>query len=1362
MPIPITTTALSQALITLLQTLIERAQDRYDDTDSPVYIAIEHWARGALNPAQIQEALNLAQDQFARYAPANQRWLELFAELMQHGGDDISLLVANIWRADLFHLSSAVDVLWDQYPEIQRRVTIHTDRPLPRSWSEWIFPLSSFMGVVGDTLTERNPVFEDLIGSEEVLTLLEEDEAASPVIELPSTDSETVEAGIYINSAGTLDAYLSACNDIIAHIDPRGYPRSVNRTVPLSDVYIPLRLVPLATTDESAGLVRYQAATYRNPELDTLREPLNQQQLSAQSGVPVFEIITRHPQTLILGVSGAGKSTLLRTIVAEQVRLLQETNSAGIQIESRPDGSIIIRLSRRLPIYVDLAEFVDEHRGETLEEFIVRSAINLINNPDIAAILLDLLRRGQCILLLDGLDQVATEDQRRMLNSAISYAAGQWRSQGNHIVVTSRFEGYTSAPLPPSFKTYVVRGLDRSQIGPFLLRWSITLARMRRPLISDDDALRRAESDTLALVREVTGNPRLYHLINTPLMLRMLVSVYRPGMLMSPQRIAIYQLVADALVREWHLPQNAADRPVVLEQDVTELLGELAYWLQSSRPGGMLTEQELRDILAQIWSNMHPSASPMQASESIEGFLRHMRLNPGVLTELAPQRYGFIYHALQEYFAARYLVSSYRMAPERIRNYTHNPRWDEVIRLAVGFTALRSREDAADLIEAAILARGPRAERHDLTPDLLEDLLHRDLFFTARLLGSGIEVGTEIAETVASALMRLWLDGDRDSVGRFNLLFDSARRYLLLLDGTSASWHALQLARQALNSSDDYRRSHAVEALTFWPSHYTEGRDAIVQIGREASTIVKMAMSGALGHIGPLDIYAYRLLLNLVSDADERVSERAQHSLEAAAPVPQEALSMWIEFLRSGNPARRRISLRVLGRMGVLPPLVINELLLLLGDPDTETRQASVDVLAGVRDLPENVLTAICRAAQDINADTETRIAAIHALRRPVDLPQEVIDLLIDWTYDPDVAVRKAAIEALGTCNNLGSDVIDALVERLNDPIDSVRAAVALPLAQKGQDDPRVTHVFMHAVRDPIYTVRIAIVGALRLFPRPNDDIRQALLPLLSDREIIVREATLETISYLEAPGAEIIDYMISLVRDGDYHIAGKAVKSLARLRNLPQAALRTLVDSLRSHWQDAGDLIRDCLRAHDPLNQEIIHEIMDLAVLLPVGYSVAAKVPTGLRALALEMLGSTIEEVPSVLRILFEAARSEGIIEVQVAALRGLSHLRTMPTGIQSDLYTLLNAGPLEVRCAAAIALGGIIRNLPDPPFSPDEMLALIDSLAQLLKEITPRASWESDTRLQNDLVMALEWVTARARPSLPRLSARLEDLGS
>lgn len=1357
MAIPTITTALMKSLLGLLNALIERADACYEQTGSAVYHVLEHMTRGALDPVEIQDVLIASQEEFCQYAPSHQRWLQLFAELIQHGGADVETFADNLWRAYLFRLGSAADGLWNDYPEIQRRVTIQTDRSLPRSWGDYIFPMQSFMGVIENRFLERSAAWEHLLTSEAVLDLLEAQETNEST--QPSLQIEH-NGGYYINAAGTLNSYLLACNERIAHIDPRGYPRSINRTVPLTDVYVPLRLIPMSMTNDSSHYVRYSTATYQNPDLQILREPLIADQLTAHAGLPILDVINRHSQVLILGVSGSGKSTILRFVAAEQVRLLQEGDN--IQIEPHPDGTTLIRLMRRLPIYLDLAEYIDDYNVQPLEEYALHAASALIGNSEIEPLLSDLLRNGQCILLLDGLDQVATEEQRRLLTGAVTQAASHWRAAGNTVVVTSRFEGYTAAPLPPSFQTFVMRGLDRSQIGPYLLRWSLTLARMRRPLISDDDALRRAETETLSLVREVTANARLYNLVNTPLMLRMLVGVHRPGMLMTPQRIAIFQMIADALIREWRLPQSAAERPSVLEQDVTELLGELAYWLQASRPTGLLSEQELRDILSHIWGEMHPAATPTQVNEAIEGFLQHMRLNPGVLTELAPQRYGFIYQALQEYFAARYLVSSYRSAPSRIRSYVHNPRWDEVIRLAVGFTSLRSREDASDLIEAAILARGKHAEQHDLNPSPFEELLHRDLFCAARLLGSGIEVGTELAKQIATSLMHLWLDGDRDSVGRFSLLFDSARRHLVLLDGTSASWHALQIARDALTSPSEYRRAYAIEAVTFWPSHMTEARDALVQSGKEAPSLVKMAIAGALGRVGALDIHAYRLLLNLVSDPDERVSERAQQSLVYAAPVPTEALSMWIEFLRSGNPTRRRISLRVLGRMGVLPSVVINELLLLVGDSDPEIRQSAVDVLAGVRNLPENVLTAICRAAQDTTASTETRITAIHALRRPIELPREVIDLLVDWTYDPDAAVRRAAIDALGECRNLGSDVIDALIERLNDPVDSVRACTAEPLARKGALDRRVMHVMGHAVRDPIHTVRCAIASALRLFTTPNEDVQNALRALLNDRDMQVREAALETVAHMENPGEETIEYLISLTSVQEFNIGAKAVNALARMRNLHPHALKALISALRVHWQTGGEAIAECLRAHHPLSQDAIHELTELAVHTPTGYSVQPRVPTGLRALALEVLGCTMSEAPNVLRILMQAALSpESPVEVRVSALRGLSQMRAVPTGAKEELLELLLVGSIEVRSAAAIAMANLVRGLPDPPFSGDEMISLGTAITGLMNENPPRASWELDNRAQNDLLMALDWVIARARPALPRLSSQLgEDL--
>lgn len=1353
------TSALAQALTRLLTTLRQRAQDYGEETDNDtIAVIIEHWVHSVLKPDELQAVLISAQDEFGQYAIANQRWLDVFAQVIQSSGTDANALCENLWRAHLFHLESAAEALWNQYPEIQRRLPLEIQQTLPRTWGDWIFPLQSFMGKIETRLLDLNPVWDDLLSSEIVLILLEEQipaQAASGQFSSPYTTERQFVV------AAALDAYLRACDAQIAHIDPRGYPRSVNRTVPLADVYIPLRLRLHSGAQSRSAYMRYRTASYSHTELLTFADGVAVNDSSVSPSLSFQEVLDRHSQVVILGGSGAGKSTLLRALVAERVHVLRDQELGSIQIEGRPDGSTVTQLARRLPIYIDLADFVDEPGDGDLYDFAIQSAIDLAEDSAMASVLVDLIQTGQCLFLLDGFDQVTTDEQRRMLAASTAQASARWRAAGNSIVVTSRHEAYAAAPLPGNFPVYAIRGLERGQIGSFLLRWSLTLARMRRPLMTDEEAIRRAESETLSLVREVATNQRLYALANTPLILRMLVGVYRPGMLLIPQRAAIYELVADALIREWHLPHSAVDRPAVLEQDVTHLLGELAFWLQASRPAGLLSEQELREILRHIWTGMYPETPEAQVNQVIDSFLGSIRTNVGVLAELSPQRYGFIYHGLQEYFAARYLVSSFRLAPSRIRTYLHDPRWDEVIRLAVAFTGLRSREDASELIKAAILARGPRAEQDHCTPSPFENLLKRDLFFAARLLGSGVETAPDLTHEIATSLMSLWLDGDRDSLGRFTLLFDRAYHHLALLDGTLASRQAMQIARDRLSSPDEHIQAYAAEALTLWPSHFAEGCEALTEHGREGSLLMRRAVAGALGRIGALTLPGYRLLLHLLSDGDEEVSALAHQALQAAAPVPLEALSMWIDFLRSGNQTRRRISLRVLAHMGSLPPVVINELLHLLGDPDAEMRQAAVDVLAGVTVLNESALMAICRAAQDMRASTEIRISAINALRRPVELPHEVIELLVDWSYDPDVAVRRAAILALGTCRNSSEEVLDALVERLEDPVDSVRATVIEPLVMKGRENPRVLHVLAHKVDDPIHTVRCALATSLRHFPNPVDDLRRALLTLLSDGEMIVRETSLETIATLETPGPEIIQYLIDVVlMDQDYGIRAQAVRTLARLRHLPAPALNALAHTLLNHWQTCGAEIAACLRAHQPLYQDVIQEVMDLAVMTRVGASSTQRPPSGLRALALEILGSALEEAPTAVRILVNAAVDGEDTTVRIAALRGLAQARTLMSGIENELMRLLGQGPLEVRCAAAITLGTLVRNLPNPPFHGEQLVALAKAQAGLLREVAPRASWESNTQTQNDLLLALEWVVTRARPSTPRLPAQSEDL--
>jgi HEAT repeat protein len=1360
--------ALSQAGKRLLTALIDRAQEHFEQTDDPAFIAIEHWGRDLLG-TNLQALFMAASEQFTRQLPAYGRWLEALALLAEHGGEHTDTFFDALWQTYFFRMGEASDWLWKHYPDLQRRVSIATDRELPRTWGEWAVAVQSYMSLAESFISATCPSFAYLIGSEDAFDILRDLLADRP--EPAPPQGSTLVVGARFDATPTLAAYLMACVGQAGQIDSRGPAPSGTPRVPLVDVFTPLRVVPLADLRKPGGFIRSQIATF-SLEQSPYHDMPGVQELEHHPGIPAQEILLHDEPVLLLGESGSGKSALLKHIATDHARKLLEEQHTSIQSEPQIDGTVKVTLAYPLPVYVDLSEFVSERLpDENLDTYVKRTASDMSTDQAISLVLTGLLESGQCVILLDGLDQAATDEQRRMLVENVATACERWHTAGNQIVVSSRPAGYSAAPLPSSFSGYVMRPLDRAQIGPYVLRWMLALTRMRQPFLREEEALQQAQSETLMLVREVSANPALLRLAGNPLILRMLVSIFRTGTIIRPQRVAVYQMLADALLHEWAQANQTAnwrqsgdrkpssDLPTLAEQDIITLLSHLGFWLHSARPAGLCSKSELEAILSNTWQTAHPESTPEQASSLIKGFVSGLGTTGSLLVQVGADHYGFVYPALQEYFAARYLVSSYRLAAGRLRALLHNPRWEEVIALAISFTYLRSQEDASELIETAVLARTERAAQMGHSSGPFEDLLQRDLFFAAQMLAMGIEARPDITAGIVKELTGLWINGDRDSPGRFALVADMARRRLAGLDGTAAGRRALNLMIEESGSSNEYRQSFAVDGLTLWPVTLSEGRSALLGIKKDAPRLVRRAAARALGRMSPLPVEGYQRLLNFLLDSDEEVSEAARHSLRHLPPVPGDALNMFVEMLRSGNLTKLRISLRQLQQIGSLPPMVVNDLLKLLKHPEAEISQAAMNTLGSVTSLPENAMTTICRLAMD--AESGMRAQAIAALRRDEELPPEVINYLVDWSYDPDANIRRMALQALGMCKNACEEVLEALMERLDpigEPVDSIRSEALEPLAIKGAELTKARHTLSDSARDPSLQVRRGLAKALRHFPRPDLGLRQALKALLSDKEMLVREAAADTLAQIEEPGQELIDLLVSMTAMQDTGIAGKAVRALAHQRRLPHTALEALVKALPTHWEEYGEVINGCLQAHHPLGMDLINQIMDLAVLRAVGRIPASGSPDKLRALALEVLGHTLDEAPDIAQVLLDASAENSAPEVQEASLRGLALSRALWVEVQQALLGLIKQGDARVRCAAAIALGTLIRNIPDPPLTSEQMLAAAELVAGLMREMPPRAVWENDTRRQNELHLALSWIVARARPNSPRLSARLD----
>jgi hypothetical protein len=449
--------------------------------------------------------------------------------------------------------------------------------------------------------------------------------------------------------------------------------------------------------------------------------------------------------------------------------------------------------------------------------------------------------------------------------------------------------------------------------------------------------------------------------------------------------------------------------------------------------------------------------------------------------------------------------------------------------------------------------------------------------------------------------------------------------------------------------------------------------------------------------------------------------------------------------------------------MGSLPPSLIDDLLKLINDDDIEFRVTAVTTLASVFDLSGDALTEIAlRARRDT---IEFRVAAIKVFKREVELPDEVTELLTEWANSKEVVeVRYQAVMALGACLNESNDVLEALVGCLDDPVDMVKAEAIDPLAVKGQNNNLIIHRLSHLVRELSSLVRIALA---KHFPRPDDEIKRIMITLLRDGDRAVRLATLKSAARLEQPDDEIVDNLIAMLKVTDPEIKQETVMTLAALRHLPDRAVSALAGTLPSYWESCGTAIRDCLAAHAPLGKDIAQQLQDMIQMKPGKPYTVYQAPGGLAALVLESLGYTLAEKSSLSGDLLKVARDapsaksedkqKQIDAVRVGALRGLAQAREMNPELKETLVNLLGSGPLAVRSAAGITLAHLIRNLPNPPFDGKEILDVARQVGLLFddKNLKPSASWEKNGEVENDLLLALNWLVAFARLDLPRLTS-------
>src|SRR5262249_46596363 len=136
------------------------------------------------------------------------------------------------------------------------------------------------------------------------------------------------------------------------------------------------------------------------------------------------------------------------------------------------------------------------------------------------------LSSGACVLLLDGLDEVAELDLRKTVSSWLDQTLSSRRYRKNLFIVSARPGGYRSAPLE-RVRVLEVQPFTFDDTQQFIHRWyhaNEVIARGNK----DNRAIRRAAKDEAdALLGRLRANRSIAALTSNPLLLTMVCMVHR-------------------------------------------------------------------------------------------------------------------------------------------------------------------------------------------------------------------------------------------------------------------------------------------------------------------------------------------------------------------------------------------------------------------------------------------------------------------------------------------------------------------------------------------------------------------------------------------------------------------------------------------------------------------------------------------------------------------------------------------------------------------------------------------------------------------------------------------------------------------